>query len=62
VAADVLEGLLGGGGELVTIVAGEGGADLAARAASYVERTRPHVDVTVYEGGQSRYPVLVGVE
>jgi DAK2 domain fusion protein YloV len=62
VTADVLEGLLGGGGELVTIVAGEGGADLAARAASYVERTRPHVDVTVYEGGQSRYPVLVGVE
>jgi DAK2 domain fusion protein YloV len=62
VAADVLEGLLGGGGELVTIVAGEGGEDLAARAASYVERTRPHVDVTVYEGGQSRYPVLVGVE
>jgi hypothetical protein len=62
VAADVLEGLLGSGGELVTIVAGEGGADLAARAASYVERTRPHVDVTVYEGGQSRYPVLVGVE
>jgi DAK2 domain fusion protein YloV len=62
VAADVLEGLLGGGGELVTIVAGEGGADLAARAAAYVERTRPHVDVMVYEGGQARYPVLVGVE
>jgi uncharacterized protein len=62
VAADVVERLLGGGGELVTIVAGTGGADLAARAAAYVETTHPHVDVTVYDGGQDRYPVLVSVE
>ena len=62
VAADVVERLLGGGGELVTIVAGEGGADVAARAAAYVERMHPHVDVTVYDGGQERYPVLVSVE
>jgi uncharacterized protein len=62
VATDVVERLLAGGGELVTIVAGEGGADVAARAAAYVETAHPHVDVTVYDGGQGRYPVLVSVE
>lgn len=62
VAADVVERLLGGGGELVTFVAGEGGAEVAARAAAYVERMHPHIDVTVYDGGQERYPVLVSVE
>ncbi|MGZ5400249.1 MAG: DAK2 domain-containing protein [Nocardioides sp.] len=63
VATDVLERLLGGGGELVTIVSGqEGPADLAARCASYVETHHPAVDVVVYEGGQDRYPLLVGVE
>lgn len=62
VAADVVERLLGGGGELVTIVAGEGGADVAARAAAYVETHHPHVDVAVHDGGQERYPVLVSVE
>lgn len=63
VATDVLERLLGGGGELVTIVRGEDGpADLAERCASYVEEHHPAVDVVVYEGGQGRYPLLVGVE
>ena len=38
------------------------GADLAARAAAYVETTHPHVDVAVYDGGQERYPLLVSVE
>jgi len=63
VATDILERLLGGGGELVTIVRGqEGPADLAERCASYVEEHHPAVDVVVYEGGQDRYPLLVGVE
>ncbi len=63
VAADVLERLLGGGGELVTIVRGDGGPpDLAERCAAYVEEHHPAVDVVVYEGGQDRYPLLVGVE
>ena len=63
VAADVLDRLLGGGGELVTIVAGAEDADgLAARAASYVEERHPHVDVVVYDGGQERYPLLMSVE
>ncbi len=63
VAVDVLERLLAGGGELVTVVqGGEGPADLAARCAAWVEEHHPHVDVVVYDGGQGRYPVLVSVE
>ena len=62
VAVNILDRLLGGGGELVTIVAGTGGEEMAARAASYVETTHPTVDVAVLEGGQDRYPLLVSVE
>jgi dihydroxyacetone kinase-like predicted kinase len=66
VATDVLERLLGGGGELVTIVGGDGGdggtEGLAERCAAYVEEHHPVVDVVVYDGGQDRYPLLVGVE
>jgi dihydroxyacetone kinase-like predicted kinase len=62
VAADVAERLRAGGGELVTIVAGAGGEELARRAASGVERRHPHVDVMVYDGGQERYPLLISVE
>ncbi|CAM3611578.1 DAK2 domain-containing protein [Nocardioides zeicaulis] len=62
VAREVLERLLAGGGELVTVVAGEGGADLAGRVAAHVEERHPHVDVAVHQGGQPRYPLLVSVE
>jgi DAK2 domain fusion protein YloV len=63
VATDVLDRLLGGGGELVTIVRGQDCAsDLAERCTTYVEERHAHVDVTVYDGGQDRYPLLVGVE
>ncbi len=63
VAADVLERLVGGGGELVTLVSGDGApAGLAERCAAYVEERHPAVDVVLYEGGQGRYPLLVGVE
>ncbi len=62
VAAEVLDRLMAGGGELVTIVSGAGGEELATEAAAYVERTHPAVDVVVYDGGQERYPLLVSVE
>ena len=62
VANDVLERLLAGGGELVTIVAGDGGGELARRTAAGVEERHPHVDVMVYDGGQERYPLLMSVE
>ncbi len=62
VATGVLERLLGGGGEMVTVVAGAGSGDLAERCASYLAEARPTVDVVVYDGGQPGYPLLVGVE
>jgi DAK2 domain fusion protein YloV len=62
VAAGVLARLLDSGGELVTIVSGEGGGDLAGATAAYVERSFPGVDVVVHDGGQDRYPLLLAVE
>jgi uncharacterized protein len=62
VATEVLERLLGGGGELVTVVAGQDGEPLAGRCARYLAEAHPTVDVVVYTGDQPRYPLLVGVE
>ena len=62
VATEVLERLLGGGGELVTLVAGAEADGLATRCEAYVADRHPHVDVVVYDGGQDRYPLLVSVE
>jgi DAK2 domain fusion protein YloV len=62
VAVVVLDRLLAAGGELVTIVSGQDGAELAQRAEAWVEEHHPHVDVVVYDGGQERYPLLMSVE
>ena len=62
VATGVLERLLGGGGELVTLVSGEQAGDLAEACEHWVGRTHPGVDVVVYTGGQDRYPLLMAVE
>ncbi len=62
-ATEVLERLLAVGGELVTIVSGEGADDeLVAAVATHVRRGHPEVDVDVREGGQPRYLLLLGVE
>ncbi len=61
-ARGLLARLLDSGGELVTVVAGEGADALAAEVAAYVESQHPGVDVSVYEGGQERYPLLLAVE
>ena len=62
VAVEVLERLLGGGGELVTLVSGAGGNGLAQQCEDYVADRHAHVDVVVYDGGQDRYPLLMSVE
>jgi uncharacterized protein len=55
--------MLGGGGELVTLVAGAPApVDLADRVGEAVRARRPDVDVTVYDGGQPASYLLVGVE
>ncbi|MFG1628824.1 DAK2 domain-containing protein [Kribbella sp. NPDC049227] len=59
----VVDRLLGGGGELLTIVTGrDADPALAAALERHVRRNRKDVDVVVYDGGQDRYPLLIGVE
>ena len=62
VATGILERLLGGGGELVTVLAGAAGSALATRCAAYLHEQHPTVDVVVYQGGQESHPLLLGVE
>jgi dihydroxyacetone kinase-like predicted kinase len=62
VASEVLERLLGSGGELVTLVTGDGSGDLAERCEAWVRDHYPGVDVVAHEGGQARYPLLLAVE
>ncbi|MBS44942.1 MAG: Dak phosphatase [Nocardioides sp.] len=62
VALEVLERLLGAGGELVTVVAGDGCEGLATEAAAWVDERYPHVDVVTYDGGQEHSLLLVSVE
>jgi uncharacterized protein len=62
-AIGVVDRLLGGGGELLTIVTGrDAEPNLAATLERHVRRNRKDVDVVVYDGGQDRYPLLIGVE
>jgi DAK2 domain fusion protein YloV len=64
VARDVLNRLLGGGGEMVTLVSGtdDEGGRLTQACSDWLEEQHPTVDVVVYDGGQERYPLLVAVE
>ncbi|MGZ4633545.1 MAG: DAK2 domain-containing protein, partial [Actinomycetes bacterium] len=63
VANIVVDRMLGSGGELVTVVTGvDGDVALADAVVAHLRRTRPEVDTVVYEGGQPRYPLLIGVE
>ncbi len=62
-AVDVVERLLAGGGELVTLVTGlDCTDDLVTRVSERLDRTRPEVELFVHAGGQPRYPLLIGVE
>ncbi|RJL25209.1 DAK2 domain-containing protein [Bailinhaonella thermotolerans] len=63
VAVEIVDRMLSGGGELVTLVIGaDAPPDLEAAVTSHLARTRPDVEVAVYEGGQGGYPLLIGVE
>ncbi|MEU4115791.1 DAK2 domain-containing protein [Kitasatospora sp. NPDC028055] len=63
VGESVLDRMLGAGGELVTLILGEG-ADraLADRLVAHVRQQRPEVDSVVFHGGQEFTPLLIGVE
>ncbi|RNL65508.1 DAK2 domain-containing protein [Nocardioides marmoriginsengisoli] len=62
VATAILERMLTGGGELVTLVGGADAGDLVERCESWIEANHAGVDVVVYDGGQERYPLLLAVE
>ncbi len=62
-AVAVVERLLSGGGELVTLVTGANCPDdLVAHVADRLDQARPDAELVVHAGGQPRYLVLVGVE
>ncbi|WP_067461536.1 DAK2 domain-containing protein [Actinomadura macra] len=63
VARHVLDRMLSGGGELVTLIVGAAAPPgLAARLEEHLRIRHPDVEAGVYDGGQERYPLLVGVE
>ncbi|HKT02963.1 MAG TPA: Dak phosphatase, partial [Rugosimonospora sp.] len=60
---DLLDRMLAGGGELVTLLVGaQAPADLAPGLTEHLTRQWPFVEVQVFPGGQPHYPLLVGVE
>lgn len=63
VAARVVDRMVAGGGELVTLVTGAlAPVRLAAGVEEHLGRIRPDVDLVVYAGEQGGYPLLIGVE
>ncbi|MGP4027946.1 DAK2 domain-containing protein [Actinomadura sp. 3N407] len=63
VARNLLDRMLSGGGELVTLIAGTHAPPaLAETLEGHLRGDHPDVEVGVYDGGQERYPLLIGVE
>jgi hypothetical protein len=63
VAIEVVARLLSSGGELVTVIGGsEAPEGLAAALGERIERGHRDVEVSVIDGGQPHYPLLLGVE
>lgn len=63
VACELLDRMCGAGGELVTLLTGEGFVDEdEQRITAHMASRWPLVDVTSYRGGQRHQPLIVGVE
>ncbi|MBA2774083.1 MAG: DAK2 domain-containing protein [Nocardioidaceae bacterium] len=63
VALEVVDRLLSGGGEMLTVVRGiDADQALVDALEAHVRRTRAEVEIVRYDGGQQRYPLLLGVE
>jgi dihydroxyacetone kinase-like predicted kinase len=62
VAAELLERMLSGGGELVTLVLGGGDAGLGEELGRQVAHDHPGVEVAVHTVPHPDVPLLVGVE
>jgi hypothetical protein len=61
VARDVLERLLEGGADVLTILAGEA-AEGVVDLVSFLEEEHPELEIEVHEGGQPHYPLLFSAE
>jgi len=71
VAIEVVDRMLAGGGELVTLVRGAAVSDGSGRRSSeqlsldvkqHLHEVRPDVEVVCFDGEQAHYPLLIGVE
>ena len=62
VGVEVVAQLLAEGGELLTIINGAGGGPELSAAVAASASERGNVEVSVIEGGQLLYPLLLGVE
>jgi len=63
VSRHLIDRMLGGGGELTTLVLGaDAPASLEATLRRHLAQTWPFVELQCYTGGQPRYHLLVGVE
>ncbi|HEX7538034.1 MAG TPA: DAK2 domain-containing protein, partial [Dermatophilaceae bacterium] len=63
VGAEVVARLLADGGELLTVISGAGGGpELSAAVAQSAREGHPDVEVSIIDGGQATYPLLLGVE
>jgi hypothetical protein len=58
--------MVSAGGEMVTLVTGAGlgepPEDLVEAVTQHVQARRPEIDVVAYAGGQTAWPLLIGVE
>ncbi|HYO19443.1 MAG TPA: DAK2 domain fusion protein YloV, partial [Dermatophilaceae bacterium] len=63
VGAEVVGRLLADGGELLTVISGaDGGPELSAAVVQSARAGHPDVEVSIIDGGQATYPLLLGVE
>jgi len=59
----LLDRMLAGGGEMVTLIIGaDAPPDLSELLTHHIAEQWPFVEVQAYQGGQPHYPLLVGVE
>jgi dihydroxyacetone kinase-like predicted kinase len=63
VGAEVVQRLLAGGGELLTVIEGIGaGPEVSAFVVQAARAGGRDVEVSIIDGGQATFPLLLGVE
>lgn len=63
VAQDVLQRMLMAGGEILTLITGaDATREMADKLAESARLLAPAIEITIHDGGQAWYPLLIGVE